>query len=471
MRFSLRFRWIIWLFASTPLLVWGQQGYEASWRAGLSAQQQNPASATASPYRKEIMFGGLSLAASNNLFSTNVPTQFVPSLLVQQLGMGVRGLPYLTNLRGLDGPAANEGPWNASHQTTIMGPGASWRLKTDPDWVERGLSRRVFSLRLERHEMSQINDLDASLIQPVLHGLSSDSANWENQSFQLSHREWDALAGGFGLSWGRGNHLVHLGLETKLLSAGSFMEANVHALSADQEADRQLLISADSIQLRYNPSFAEASRPGGQSRWGDFEYSFGYEVAIGLIYQHINYNREPKLEIGASVQGIGHLQYWNLTSSRYQLDKEILAPEELDAFTLGAEQANLLLQRLDSNAQLGVNGQRVNLPLRITSHAKYRLSDKWGIQVRADAIQLNPREWETFLRATLCWEKGKWGFFVPVSASSQADPAVGAYLSIGEVLVLGSNDLLTNLVTSANRQGVTHTHFFAAFRIPLQKEY
>ena len=170
MRLSPRLRWIIWLSVMTPLFAWGQHGYEASWRAGLSAQQQNPASATASPYRKEIMLGGLGLEASNNLFSTNEPNLFSPSVLAQQLGEGVRGMPFLTHLQGLDGPANLGESWNASHQAYFMGPGASWRLKTDPDWVERGLSRRVFSLRLERHEVSHISDVDPNILQTSLNG-------------------------------------------------------------------------------------------------------------------------------------------------------------------------------------------------------------------------------------------------------------------------------------------------------------
>jgi hypothetical protein len=455
-------------------LLYAQHAYEASWRAGLMAVDQNPAAIVAAPHRGEFLLGSLNLSAQNEGFETNELSIFAPPMLLRNLSNSLDSLTFLSHIQqaGYRPTASDE--WSAHSYARAQGPSALWRLKTNPDLVERGLTRRVFSFRLERLESVQIQGVDAGLAQAYAQnfgGAQLLSTQVSGESFSLQVREWDALALDFGISLGRGNHLFHLAGGAKALSAGSFLDVRMYGSEWEFGDNNDLILAADSVVLAYNPSYAAAAAPGGQRRFNNYEHSWGIAGEVGIIYQRMNYEREPSLEIGASAQGLGRIQYWNLQHHRYTVPSQTISLGLLQA-PLGVEALQTELAKVANQEETRADGVTESLPIRLTAHGKIRLRKALGIQARADLVQFQAGgDWQTRYRATLCIEKEKTGFYFPLSSGQDWNPQLGFLFSWGDVLIVGSNDVLSNLFASITRAGVRQSHIFAGLHFPIKKDF
>lgn len=454
-------------------------GYEASWGAGIWGMNQNPAATTASVYRSEFSLGFLNMSAKNDRFQTNSFSDFFPAGLVRGLADLSDSQPFTTDLsQGSYSLVADPGrEWNASTTNKFIGPGGYKRLDLEADWVERGLSRMAFSLWLERSEVFALNGIDESFVDPVIEGLASPNLgaySADDNQFSIQYREWDALALAYGLSLGKGNKLFHIAIGGKLLSAGSYMDLQVYDAAIEQDASLATILSADSVSFAYNPSFEQGLGQGINRRFKDFEYSWGVEGNIGLIYQSLNYNREPVFEAGIGVQGIGAIQFWNLTSQTYGYDAEVVTPSDLLVSQPVVSEFDRVLSTTATSSVTKGPGVTERLPLSITAHAKQRINSALGLQLRAVTYQnYGSDAWQANLRATFTIERKGLSFYLPVSYQLGAiqNPTTGLYIAISNGLVIGSEDLLSNLYLSATRRGVTASNFFVGLHFPINKDY
>lgn len=461
-----------------PLLA--QHGYEASWKAGLFAIDQNPAVIVSSPQKGEFLLGALNLSAQNNLFETNDLEIFLPHTLFGNLTANLTNLAFITNTRQQGLYANANSNWNASIVHRIQGPGGFWQLKINDNMKERGLLRIAASLRMERHELIQINDMDAELGKGYANRFASNQMTGISISddfFSARMQEWDAGALSFGVQIGKGLNLINIAVGAKLLSAGSFMDFRAYGTQLQFEPDNRLEVQADSVSFTYNPSFASAANPFGRRRYGNFENSWGIVGELGIVYQVINQNRLPKFEIGVSIQDFGRIQYWNLSNITYQIPAQTASYESFTS-GFGVDLANRALQNLTIDTLHNATGITEQFPLLLTAHAKMNLGSKgWGLQFRGDfRRETVASSWQTFLRATLGYEGKKASIFFPVSttlilpssSSIEWRPRVGVFLTLGDKIVLGSNDVLTTMFYSSTRQGVAASHVFLGLHFPVE---
>lgn len=470
----------IFIYLFTPAFGLGQSGgYEASWGAGIWSMNQNPAATTASVYKGEFTLGMMNLSAGNNRFATNNFQDFFPSSLVRGLSDLSDSQPFTTDISHRPYVTLEDAPlrWNAGTSNKFIGPGGYWRLDLDADWVERGLSRMSFSMWLERSEVLKYSDIDESFVDPITRGLASSSLGTYSASdnqFSINYREWDALAINYGLSVGKGNKLFHIAFGGKLLSAGSFMDLNLQSGSITVNDLGEATINAKSIVLAYNPSFESGLGQGIDRRFKNFEYSWGVEGNIGLIYQSLNYNREPVFEAGFGVQGIGGIQYWNLNHQVFTFDNETVSISDLSINQPQVSEFNRVLTSSSTSSSQEGPGVTEKLPLSITLHAKHRINSVLGLQIRALSYQVyGSTDWNTNLRGTFCIERTGLSFYLPVTyqIDETRSPHVGLYIAIKNGLIIGSEDVLSNLYLSATRQGVTRSNLFIGLHFPIKKDY
>lgn len=465
---------------SFPLCSIGQSGgYEASWGAGILGMSQNPAATTASVYKANFTLGALNISSGNNMFSTNNFGAFSPPSLFRSLGELSDSQPFTNDLQvreytAIDNPGKE---WNASSNNKFIGPGGFWRLELDADWVERGLSRMTFSLWLERNESVAYTGIDESFVDPITKGLSSDQLGVYEASddqFSITYREWDALALNYGVSLGRGNKLIHIAVGGKLLSAGAFMNLDVVNGSISQNGAGEAILNASDVQFAYNPSFEQGIGQGLNRRFKNFEYSWGLEGNIGVIYQSLNHNREPVFEAGIGIQGIGVIQFWNLSNQTYSFQEEQVSSNDLVISQNLVSEYNRVLSSTASSVVTEGPGITEKLPTSVTVHAKQRINSVLGLQVRAVGYQqIGSTAWHSNLRGTFCIERKGLSIYLPVSyqVGENRTPYAGVYLAVKNRLVIGSEDILSNLYLSATRKGVTHSNIFLGLHFPLQKDY
>jgi hypothetical protein len=450
------------------------------------AASQNPASFVAGPHRYELLIGSADLSARTSLFNTNAPNQFLPYLLLPNLVASPGNLLLFTRINHGDVTTSRADQWSASNQHRIQGPGFAWRIRVNPDWMERGLARMAFSIHVARHELIQLRGLDRELAQAFASGFAPSQVagrTFTDDQFEVKVTEWDALALRYGLSWGKGKQLLHLAVGGNLLSVGNVMSFRAYQSQLSFGADQSLSLRSDSVSLAYNPSFARALSADGNPyrRWNHFEYSWGLSGEIGLIYQVTDYQRKTRFELGASVQNVGLVQYWNLTHTQYRV-----APTTVSQAWAGSQLQDgvagirTLLDSLATDTSNLGTGITERLPLILTAHAKLRIARQWGLHLRGNAQQLDSSApWETLLRATISYEGDRWQLFVPLSTtlalplagSPTLRPQLGIFISLKDRLVLGSNDVLTNLIYSSIRDGVTATHLFVGLHFPLKPEF
>jgi len=484
-------------------LAWAQNppAYEASWHAGMFGISQNPAAIAAASSRGEFLLGGINLSAQNNLFETDEIEQFFPTRLLGGLSQGPDSLAFLTDPAWEGFSPKGEGSWFASQQNQFQALGGFWRLETDPDWVERGIARRVFSLRLEREELIQINDVDNGLARAYAQRFNADALtgnSFEDDYFNIRVQSWDALAANFALSFGRGKNLLHFGIGAKLLSAGAFMDLKAYGNRLEFQGNNQLSLQSDSVIFTYNPSFERAvgndqwEYPSIQRRYNNFENAWGVAAEAGLIYQIFNYDRQPVAEVGVALKNIGIIQFWNLNQTRYHLPETATNYDLFQSGQMGVDRVNNVLQTLADDTTVLSRGLSERLPLVLASHARFNLGKKgWGVHLRGNFLRTTiDAPWETLVRATLFYErrrqpedtdkkKGRWGIFIPVSSTLvlpspttiQLRPRVGLFISYKKRLIIGSNDLLTTMFYSSIRQGVAATHIFIGAHFPIAPNY
>lgn len=478
-RFSLNYLSFI-IFSCLPLFSFGQAGgYEASWGAGIFGMSQNPATTTASVYKANFTLGALNSSTGNNRFSTNNFGVFSPPSLFRSLGELSDSQPFTNDFQSKTYATINnpEQEWSAYSNNKFIGPGGFWRLELDADWVERGLSRMTFSLWLERNEAVAYTGIDESFVGPVTNGLSSNQLGAYEASddqFSIAYREWDALALNYGLSLGRGNKLIHIAFGGKLLSAGAFMNLDIINGSISQNQAGEALLNAGSVHFAYNPGFEKGIGQGLGRRYKNFEYSWGLEGNIGVIYQSLNYNREPVFEGGIGIQGLGAIQFWNLTNQTYTIQEEEVSSSDLMISQAQVSEFNRVLSSAASTIISEGPGITEKLPISVTLHAKQRINSVLGLQVRAVGYQqIGSTNWHSNLRGTFCIERKDLSVYIPVSyqIGDQRTPYAGVYLAVKNRLVVGSEDILSNLFLSATRKGVTHSNLFLGLHFPLQKDY
>lgn len=454
-------------------------GYEASWGAGILGMSQNPAATTASVYTADFTVGALNISSGNNRFSTNAFAVFSPPSLFRSLGELSSSQPFTNDFQTRPYVTINnpEQEWNAYSNNKFIGPGGFWRLELDADWVERGLSRMTFSLWLERNETVAYTGIDESFIDPITAGLSSTQLGAYEASddqFSLKYREWDALAINYGISLGRGNKLIHIAIGGKLLSAGSFMNLEIANGSISQNDVGEALLNASSVHFAYNPGFERGIGQGLDRRYKNFEYSWGVEGNIGVIYQALNYNREPTFEAGIGVQGIGAIQFWNLTNQTYTFEEDQVSSDDLMITQNQVSEFNRVLTSTSSSVVSEGPGITEQLPMSVTLHAKQRINSVLGLQIRAVGYQqYGSTDWHSNLRGTFCIERKGLSIYLPVSyqVGDVRTPYAGVYLAIKNSLVIGSEDILSNIFLSATRKGVTHSNLFLGLHFPIKKDY
>lgn len=468
------------IFCCLPLFSFGQSGgYEASWGAGILGMSQNPAATTASVYKANFTLGALNISSGNNRFSTNSFAAFAPPSLFRGLGELSDSQPFTNDIQIRDYTtiATPDQEWNAHSNNKFIGPGGFWRLEMDPDWVERGLSRMTFSLWLERNETVAYSGIDESFVEPITNGLSSTQLGAyeaRDDQFSITYREWDALALNYGVSLGKGNKLIHIAVGGKLLSAGAFMNLDVVNGSISQNGAGESILNASAVQLSYNPSFEQGIGQGLDRRYKNFEYSWGLEGNIGVIYQSLNYNREPVFEGGIGIQGLGAIQFWNLTNQTFTFQEEQVTPSDLIISQDLVSEYNRVLSSSATSVVTEGPGITERLPMSVTVHAKQRINSVLGLQIRAVGYQqTGSTDWHSNLRGTFSIERKGLSIFLPVSyqVGENRTPYAGVYLAIKNKLVIGSEDILSNLYLSATRKGVTHSNLFLGLHFPLQKDY
>lgn len=460
-----------------------QPAYEASWRAGLMATSQNPASVVAAPFRYEILLGSADLYAQNTLFETNDLQRFLPNNLLTNLVNQPNNLFLFTGIQTPPFYANQADNWYASNLHRIQGPGIAWRIKSNPDMMERGLARMAFSIRVERNELIQLNDMSRELAQAFVNGFPASPAEQiTDDRFELRVQEWDGLALSYGLSLGRGNKLLHLAIGGKLLSIGNFMEFQAYNTTVGLSSGNAVSLQSDSVVFSYNPSFARAVSAQGNPlrRWNNFEYSWGVLGELGLIYQVLDYQRQVRFEIGASVQDVGAVQFWNLNRTSYRLEATEVTRDDIAASTeAGVDGIDMLLDSLGTDTAFLGSGVTERLPLILTGHAKLRIGQKWGLHLRGNFRRVTfESPWETLFRATLSYETKGLSFFLPVSSTLvlpspsalELRPRLGLFLSLGDRLIVGSNDILTTMFYSSIRQGVAASHLFVGLHFPIKSE-
>ncbi len=459
-----------------------QHGYEASWKAGLLAADQNPAAIAQSPYQREIVLGAVNLTARNNLFQTDEFTSFLPYVLFEDLHPDYQSLAFGTGINSSDFYTRDEDSWYASRQSTAQVLGVNLRI-SNPNWIERGLARGVISFGFERTELFQISDVDAPLAQAYANNFGvTGNPRVSDDFFELRASEWNAMTLNLGVSIGRQKKLLHVVIGGKLMSAGPFMQLQAHNNLFTFGPGNTFSMSSDSIRFAYNPSFNRASSPSTGRRFLDFENSWGVAGEIGVIYQIFNYDRDPYLEIGASIQDIGAIQFWNLNHHSYRINNiSTDAPNRNNPQT--AEVLNSTFSTLAAEEVALGDGITERLPLRITAHAKYRvLKSKLNIHLRGEARQswITNATWETLIRGTLSWETKMVSIFVPFTYSQlmfstspaiTREPELGVFISFGEIFMIGSNDLLSSAFYSATRKGVTSSNLFLGLRIPVKSDF
>ncbi|MEO0584176.1 MAG: DUF5723 family protein [Bacteroidota bacterium] len=461
-----------------------QQAFEASWKAGMLGVNQNPAALVSTPYQGGFMLGSLNLSASNNLFETNNVLQFSPLALGEGLLGPLRQLPFLTGLTQADFFANDAESWSAIGENQIQAVGF-YVQSSNQDKVERGWQKSVFSLRLERNERYEISGIPAELAKGYVRGLEEmNGVDEQTDFFEVKVREFDALAWNYGVSLGKGKNRLNIVLGGKLLSGSSFMDFRAYNSRFSFNGGKQVTLQADSFVYAYNPSFGSAFAPAGQRRFSNNEFSFGLVGELGVIYQVKNISQEPVWEVGLAVRDVGAIQYWNLRNTSFVVPQQTRSFEPITTLQ-GADLLDTGLASIAQTRETGPEGVTEALPLRVTAHLKLRLTNSansdagWNVQLRGDfrKDESNPF-WESFLRGTLSYESKKLSLFFPVSSTLQFPssdpiewtPRAGMYLSIGDVIVVGSNDILTNVYHAATRRGVAATHAFAGLRIPINSK-
>ncbi|MEM6263135.1 MAG: hypothetical protein AAGI38_11550 [Bacteroidota bacterium] len=466
------------LFLLSMPQMFAQHGYEASWKAGLLGMRQNPAAIVSSVHRGELVLGAGNLTAQNNLFSSNEYDDFFPSRLVMNSVTNPGDLLFMTGVREGDfDPTGNASEWFAENRGYAQIMSLRFRIKTDPNARERGINRQAIAIRLERDELVQISGVNQTLVEGAAREFT-DMAGTRitRDDWRIQVREWDALGINYGISIGRGKNRFHVGIGAKLLSAAGYLDLNVTGNQWEFINGNSVRIGADSVSLAYNPTLEDATNPNGRRRYPTFENSLGFSGEIGFTYQMYNYNREPVFEAGLALMDIGSLRFWNIEERNYSLPGRETTYDPNGDFRSINGVENTLSNLAAETSQLSDQGVRESLPLRLTGHAKVRLGDKgWGVQARGNLGQRWSSDgWNGQFIATLCREKRGLSWFIPltfgpdVTSNLPADwsPTVGLFLSLGDVLVVGSNDLLSSVYRSATREGVSTAHLFATFKIP-----
>lgn len=136
-----------------------QHSYDVSWKAGILGINQNPAAIATAPYQFGLTLASLDLSAENNLFQSNNFRAFAPTLLIRNLSSKPGSMAFTTNINNNSFAPNNVKSWSAINQSHGQVLGLYFQLKDNPDLFERGLVRRVLSIRLERNELFQIKDL------------------------------------------------------------------------------------------------------------------------------------------------------------------------------------------------------------------------------------------------------------------------------------------------------------------------
>ncbi len=475
-----RFVVFVWMLIGGIAPMCGQSAYTASWKAGLWGTTLNPATLATSPHKVALSIGSLDVHAQNNLFEANRLNVFGPQQLVGDLFGGLENLTFMTDVASGAYYPLSTPKWSARHETRAQLLGVQFR-KVNPDLLERGLTRMTFGVRWERNELLMIDEVGAGLAEGYVEGFSSLGATeLETDNFSVRKRSWDALALNYGVSLGKGKNLLHIVIGAKLLSAGSFLDFEAFGSKFSFATNDELVLQSDSVRYAYNPSLEGAFSSGGARRFDQFEYSFGVAGEIGLIYQVKNLSRTPALEFGVALKDVGLIQYWNLTDRTYLIPPTTQSYLPGHTLTSAAELTQVLTTVADTSLKRGELTQET-LPLHVTLHAKARLwRSKWNLHIMGNFRQdWGQSTWQPWARATLTYESKRLSVFLPVSINPQApraimrawQPWMGCYVSVGDVLVLGSEDLLSNLYTSATRKGVRGSQVFLGLRIPFKSDY
>lgn len=460
-----------------------QGGYLASWHRGLMGASFNPAFVAGGTHSREVNLIGGDLRSGNNLLATNLYGQFYPVNLVRGLKASAGALPLFTagNQDGFtfQGQQANWTGWQENH---ILGPGYSRRLETNPNLIERGLLRQAVFFQTGREEHINLSGLPADIAKYYHQNWKSDDmapSSLVSDAVGLEVNQWDYLQVGYGFTLGRGLRLLHIGLSGQLRSVGAFGRANMWGTTWDF-SENDLRIQADSMYWAYNPGFAGVISPTGGRRYNYFENSWGLSGGIGLVFQTLDYNRKPKWEVGAAWQQIGLVQYWNLDQTSYETVTGSLEYSEFGSARSGVSGIEALVGMLEADSMRLENGITESLPQKLSAHAKVRLGGgPWAIQVDG-TTQLNWAESSlsrTRIRATLAVEEKSIALYFPLVMevhsfkSGDLDPSLGFVVSLRDVFVLGSDDVLSNMVLSATRQGVYHSNLFIGLHVLIDRDF
>ncbi len=462
--------------------LWAQSGYEGAWSAGIIGMNQNPATLAAAPSKQEILLGAINVGTSTDALYSNHLGSVMPGRGLRSVFSPTWDLAFFT----LDSESLTQTTFSDQPRAglqmdaRIQGPAFRTRLKTSPNLIERGLQRQAFSVRSVRTERLFIQDL------PIDWWTYQQEGRLLNQNFDFSessfarYEEWDAVALNYAQSWGRGQKLLHWSVGGELRSMGSFFQASVDQASLQAMSDGVDLSFVD-LQIAYNPSFELSLDEEQRRRFRYFEHSWGVAGELGLLLQALDYDRKPKWEIGLAAFDLGLRQIWNLDHHTVDLEAGRLSREDVEATLLNpSEWVGVLHAAGADTTQLGTGIQEY-YSWRLVAHAKTQLGrSPWSVQLRADYQNLQPVLGRRLrLSGMLSFEKKNFGVFVPVSSQLGSEgnlwptstPQVGLHLHLANVFVMGSNDVVSNLVRTAVRTGAQATHVFVGIQIYLEKDW